>query len=49
MSNKPNNLKEIVKEHSEKLSKLGTDLAKNQFIYKVEKKIIKRILARKNH
>jgi len=38
MSNKPNNLKEIVKEHSEKLSKLGTDLAKNQFIYKVEKK-----------
>jgi hypothetical protein len=38
MSNKPNNLKEIVKEHSEKLSKLGTDLAKNQFIYKVGKK-----------
>ena len=38
MSNKPNNLKEIVKERSEKLSKLGTDLAKNQFIYKVEKK-----------
>ena len=38
MSNEPNNLKEIVKEHSEKLSKLGTDLAKNQFIYKVEKK-----------
>ena len=38
MSDKPNNLKEIVKEHSEKLSKLGTDLAKNQFIYKVEKK-----------
>lgn len=38
MSNKPNNLKETVKEHSEKLSKLGTDLAKNQFIYKVEKK-----------
>ena len=38
MSDKLNNLKEIVKEHSEKLSKLGTDLAKNQFIYKVEKK-----------
>jgi predicted nucleic acid-binding Zn-ribbon protein len=38
MSDKPNNLKERVKEHSEKLSKLGTDLAKNQFIYKVEKK-----------
>ena len=38
MSDKLNNLKEIVKEHSEKLSKLGTDLAKNQFIYKVGKK-----------
>ena len=38
MRDKLNNLKEIVKEHSEKLSKLGTDLAKNQFIYKVEKK-----------
>ncbi len=38
MSDKPDNLKEKVKEHSEKLSKLGTDLAKNQFIYKVGKK-----------
>lgn len=38
MSNKPDNLKEIVKKHSEKLSKLGTELAKNQFSYKVGKK-----------
>ena len=32
------NLKEIVKKHSERLSKLGTELAKNQFSYKVGKK-----------
>jgi len=38
MKEKTENLKEIIEKHSEKLSKLGTDLAKNQFSYKVEKK-----------
>ena len=32
------NLKKIAKEHSEKLAKLGMELGKNQFSYKVENK-----------
>jgi len=38
MSQNSEGLKKIVKEHSEKLSKLGIELAKNQFSYKVENK-----------
>ncbi len=38
MSQNSEGLKKIVKEHSEKLAKLGIELAKNQFSYKVENK-----------
>ncbi len=38
MSENPENLKKIAKEHSEKLAKLGTELGKNQFSYKIENK-----------
>jgi len=38
MSQNSEALKKIVKEHSEKLAKLGIELAKNQFSYKVENK-----------
>jgi len=38
MSENPENLKKITKEHSEKLAKLGTELGKNQFSYKIENK-----------
>ena len=38
MSQNSDGLKKIVREHSEKLAKLGIELAKNQFSYKVESK-----------
>ncbi|MBT5200652.1 MAG: hypothetical protein HOK63_06025 [Thaumarchaeota archaeon] len=38
MSKNPEELKKIVKEYNEKLAKLGTELAKSQFSYKVEEK-----------
>ena len=38
MSQNSEGLKKIVKEHSKKLAKLGIELAKNQFSYKVENK-----------
>jgi len=38
MSQNSEGLKKIVKEHSEKLAKLGIELAKNQFSYKIENK-----------
>ena len=38
MSQNSEGLKKIVKEHSEKLAKLGIELGKNQFSYKVENK-----------
>ena len=38
MNDNSDELKKIVKEHSEKLAKLGIELAKNQFSYKVENK-----------
>ena len=38
MSQNSDGLKKIVREHSEKLAKLGIELAKNQFSYKVENK-----------
>ena len=38
MSQNSDGLKKIVKEHSENLAKLGIELAKNQFSYKVESK-----------
>ena len=38
MDQSPENLKKLVKEHSEKLEKLGIGLAKNQFSYKIENK-----------
>ena len=38
MSQDPENLKESVKEYSEKLAKLGIELGKIQFSYKIEKK-----------
>ena len=38
MSQNSDGLKKIVKGHSEKLAKLGIELAKNQFSYKVENK-----------
>ena len=41
MSQNSEGLKKIVKEHSEKLAKLGIELAKNQFSYKVENKASK--------
>ena len=41
MNQDPENLKKSVKEHSEKLAKLGTELGKNQFKYKIEEKASK--------
>ena len=38
MSENSDEQKEIVKSHSKKLAKLGTELAKNQFSYKVQEK-----------
>ena len=38
LSEDSKNQKEIVENHSKKLAKLGTELAKNQFSYKVEEK-----------
>ena len=38
MIDNPENLKKLAKEHSEKLAKLGIELGKNQFSYKVENK-----------
>ena len=38
MSSDQENIKKIAKEHSEKLAKLGTELGKIQFSYKVEVK-----------
>lgn len=38
MSQDPENLKKLVKERSEKLAKLGMELARNQFSYKVDEK-----------
>ena len=54
MSKNPEELKKIVREHNEKLAKLGTELAKSQFSYKVEEKIdekywIQRIANLKKH
>ncbi len=41
MSQNPENLKKSVKEHSEKLAKLGIELGKNQFNYKIKEKASK--------
>lgn len=41
MSQDPENLKESVKEHSEKLANLGMELGKIQFSYKIEQKASK--------
>ena len=41
MSEKSENNQKVVKEHSGKLAKLGTELAKIQFSYKVENKTSK--------
>ena len=54
MSEKPEELKKIVKKHSDELAKLGMNLAKNQFSYKVEGKKskeywVKRIADLKNY
>ena len=38
MSQSPEDLKKIAKKHSEKLAKLGMELGKTQFSYKVENK-----------
>jgi hypothetical protein len=38
MIDNPENLKKLAKEHSEKLAKLGMELGKNQFSYKVKNK-----------
>ncbi len=38
MIDNPENLKKLAKKHSEKLAKLGIELGKNQFSYKVENK-----------
>ena len=38
MSQSPEDQKKIAKKHSEKLAKLGMELGKNQFSYKVENK-----------
>ena len=37
MNEDPDSLKNKMKEHSEKLARLGTELGKNQFKYKIEK------------
>ncbi|QLH04848.1 hypothetical protein C5F49_05605 [Nitrosopumilus oxyclinae] len=41
MSQDPENLKKIAKEHSNKLAKLGMDLGELQFSYRIEEKITK--------
>ena len=41
MSQDPENLKKSVKEHSEKLARLGIELGKNQFRYKIKEKVSK--------
>jgi glycogen debranching enzyme len=41
MSQNPENLKKSVKEHSEKLGKLGTELGEIQFNYRVKEKPLK--------
>ena len=41
MSQDPENLKKSIKEHSEKLAKLGMDLGTIRFSYRVEEKISK--------
>ena len=41
MSHDPENLKKSAKEHSDKLAKLGMELGKIQFSYKIEEKITK--------
>jgi len=38
VSQNPENLKKLAKEYSEKLAKLGMDLGRNQFSYKIENK-----------
>jgi len=41
MSQDPENLKKITKEYSDKLAKLGMDLGKIQFSYRIEEKVTK--------
>ena len=41
LSQDPENLKKIAKEHSDKLAKLGMELGEIQFSYKIEEKITK--------
>ena len=41
MSQKPENLKKSAKEYSDKLAKLGMELGKIQFSYKIEEKVTK--------
>ena len=41
LSQDPENLKKSVKEHSDKLAKLGMELGKIQFSYKIEEKVTK--------
>nr|AIE90868.1 hypothetical protein [uncultured marine thaumarchaeote AD1000_07_E11] len=43
MNSESNEIKNKVKENSEKLMKLGSILAKNQFSYKIEEKNLKNI------
>ena len=43
MNSESNEIKNKVKENSEKLMKLGSILAKNQFSYKIEEKNLKDI------
>ena len=42
MSQDPENLKKIAKEHSDKLAKLGMDLGEIQFSYRIEEKVTKK-------
>ena len=41
MSQDPENLKKLAKEHSDKLAKLGMDLGEIQFSYRIEEKVTK--------
>ena len=41
LSQDPENLKKSVKEHSDKLAKLGMELGEIQFSYKIEEKVTK--------
>ena len=43
MNSESDEIKTKVKENSEKLLKLGSVLAKNQFTYKIEEKVLKNI------